>query len=304
MTGHHVVLCAIADDDQGPGLLDFATNLALEAGYELVVAHVVETRGPARMRPGSRSAAAPTALLSRDLGHAARLGRADGEELLRGLGVDDEIAVVALGNPCEQLLRLARECDAALLVVGTRGRGAMRGALLGTLSRSLTTRGDTPVVVVHPEAASGPTPASVICGVAGTLDDALAVARVAAELAGRLELPLTLAHVLETNEDLDAQSDVSLSALLDDDGWRALRLTRHVVDDVTDRVDAHAVLRRGDPAHELAALGREHDAALVVVGCHRHRAARTLLVGSVSLDLCRRARRPVITVPIGARRAG
>jgi nucleotide-binding universal stress UspA family protein len=68
-------------------------------------------------------------------------------------------------------------------------------------------------------------------------------------------------------------------------------------------VDAHAVVRRGDPAHELAALGREHDAALIVVGCQRHRAARTLLEGSVSLDLCRRARRPVITVPIGARRA-
>lgn len=50
--------------------------------------------------------------------------------------------------PIDGLLDQAR--DAALVVVGTRGRGGVRGMLLGSVSRAIVERSPVPVVVVPP----------------------------------------------------------------------------------------------------------------------------------------------------------
>ena len=55
--------------------------------------------------------------------------------------------VVARGNPARTLLDLARE--AALLVVGCRGRGALAGLLLGSTSHALLHHAPCPVLVVR-----------------------------------------------------------------------------------------------------------------------------------------------------------
>jgi nucleotide-binding universal stress UspA family protein len=297
MSWRRILLCAVSDDDHAPGLVAFAAELAGAGGFDLLVAHVADGRAPVPTRVGSSSASADIALLPHELTHSARLARADGEELLRSLGVRDDESVVAVGEPFHELLRLGRECEAALVVVGTRGRGALRGALVGTVSRKLATEGDRPVVVVRPDAAARRGGASVVCGVAGTLSSALPVARVAADLAARLSVPLTLAHVLDIRDELGSQTDLSFSALLDAEGWAALKVMRGILDELDDGSDARATLRHGHPAEELIALGDETDAALIVVGCRGHRALRTLVEGSVSLKLCRHAPRAVAIVP-------
>jgi nucleotide-binding universal stress UspA family protein len=142
----------------------------------------------------------------------------------------------------------------------------------------------------------------VVCGVTSTGQSAPQVARVAADLAERLDLPLTLSHVLDINDGLDAEIDPSLSALLDSRAWTALRLMLPVLDEIGYRVDARAVLRTGDPADELIALGRDGEAALIVVGCRGHGPLRTLLEGSISLELCQRAPCAVVIVPPCLRR--
>jgi nucleotide-binding universal stress UspA family protein len=57
---------------------------------------------------------------------------------------------VLIGDPAENLLTLAEEEQAQLIVVGSRGRGALKTALLGSVSSTLTTRAPCPVVVVPP----------------------------------------------------------------------------------------------------------------------------------------------------------
>jgi nucleotide-binding universal stress UspA family protein len=46
------------------------------------------------------------------------------------------------------VVELARARNAALIVVGTRGLGAVTGALLGSVSSSIIHRTDRPVLVV------------------------------------------------------------------------------------------------------------------------------------------------------------
>ena len=54
---------------------------------------------------------------------------------------------VVMGHPAQVLLDAAAE--AALLVVGSRGRGGFRGMLLGSVSRQVIARAACPVVVIR-----------------------------------------------------------------------------------------------------------------------------------------------------------
>lgn len=56
----------------------------------------------------------------------------------------------------DAILRLADEMEADLLVIGTRGRGAVEHALLGSVSSSVARRADCPVLLVPPGYRRGP----------------------------------------------------------------------------------------------------------------------------------------------------
>jgi nucleotide-binding universal stress UspA family protein len=60
--------------------------------------------------------------------------------------------VGAVGDAAHELARVAFEHDAALLVVGSRGRGPVRSAMVGSVSGRLTRLAPCPVVIVLPDA--------------------------------------------------------------------------------------------------------------------------------------------------------
>ena len=66
--------------------------------------------------------------------------------------VDADYEIVD-GSPVEAVLDVARNMDAWLIVVGSRGRGAVQGALFGSVSRALVTHADRPVLVARERAA-------------------------------------------------------------------------------------------------------------------------------------------------------
>lgn len=52
------------------------------------------------------------------------------------------------GVPAQVILHKAKELDADLIVMGSRGLGAIKGALLGSVSRFLLERAECPVMAV------------------------------------------------------------------------------------------------------------------------------------------------------------
>ena len=46
---------------------------------------------------------------------------------------------------------IAESSNAAMLVVGSRGRGGFRGLLLGSVSQQIAQHGSCPVVIVRPD---------------------------------------------------------------------------------------------------------------------------------------------------------
>lgn len=58
---------------------------------------------------------------------------------------------VRLGRPDEEIVKLADELSAGLIVVGSRGLGGLRRALLGSVSDSVVRHAHWPVLVVRRE---------------------------------------------------------------------------------------------------------------------------------------------------------
>ncbi len=84
--------------------------------------------------------------LSEQLGYArAALDRA--QTLVRQEGCEADAEILE-GTPPEQIVELARARNAPLIVVGSRGLGAVAGALLGSVSSAIIHRADRPVLVV------------------------------------------------------------------------------------------------------------------------------------------------------------
>ncbi len=53
------------------------------------------------------------------------------------------------GNETDSILKVAENCTADLIVMGSRGLGAVKGLLVGSVSRKVIHYAECPVMVVH-----------------------------------------------------------------------------------------------------------------------------------------------------------
>lgn len=80
----------------------------------------------------------------REEGEAALAGARD---LVTAAGVSAEHHIL-VGDPAENLTRLARDTGCRQIVMGTRGLGAISGMLLGSVAAKVVHRSEVPVLLV------------------------------------------------------------------------------------------------------------------------------------------------------------
>lgn len=61
----------------------------------------------------------------------------------------DSVTKLASGNPVEEIVRYADSIEADRIVVGSRGHGAVKSVLLGSVSQGVVHRARCPVIVVR-----------------------------------------------------------------------------------------------------------------------------------------------------------
>jgi len=136
------ILCGVDDSRHARAALRVAAQLAGQLEARLLAVHVVHT--------GLASPELPPAhplLVASALDAAVDGGEALLERILAEEHVDAERQVVH-GFAADRLADLADDVGAELIVVGSRGRGAFKSAVLGSVSRELIGVARRPVVVV------------------------------------------------------------------------------------------------------------------------------------------------------------
>lgn len=128
------VVTATDGSDVARKALGFAVDLAKWKGAELTLVHVVPTD---RVRDDE---------VYWDDDDQAILAEAG--DLARAQGLEPHL-VMCSGNPAEAIAKLAEEVGADLVVMGSRGRGRVKGTLLGSVSKGVLDRAHRPVLVVQ-----------------------------------------------------------------------------------------------------------------------------------------------------------
>jgi nucleotide-binding universal stress UspA family protein len=225
----------------------------------------------------------------------------DASQLRRELGISIE-TMVAHGHPDQQLLDLARQRHAELIVVGAEG-SSQRGRRLGSVAERLCQLADVPVLVVrnadgltswshgsHPlrtlvASGLGDASSSALSYVGDWPDLALTVAHVAWPYGEHYRLgvtgPMPLDHL---------RPEVHHQLLGDLGRWAATIPCKtapklHVIPG-WGRIDSH-----------LAQLAAEKQADLLVVGSHQRHLGERVWHGSISRNVVHEASCNVLCVP-------
>lgn len=140
----HPIVAGVDGSPQSRAVAAVAARLARGLGRTLILAH---------------AAADPSTFLFPDAGergHQRARAIEQGFALLKSIAstLPDSVGqtAVVLGSPAEALASFCHQEQAELLVVGSRGRGALSGALFGSVSRALAASAPVPVLVVPPNA--------------------------------------------------------------------------------------------------------------------------------------------------------
>jgi nucleotide-binding universal stress UspA family protein len=133
--------------DGSPGACEAVaqgTALAREAGAAITLVCVRHVPPPVLGDP----------FYQRELSAELARARAVVDEAVAGVvaaGVEVEAEILE-GNVADSIAELARSRGVDLIIVGSRGRGSIVGALLGSVSEGVVHRADRPVLVVNPRA--------------------------------------------------------------------------------------------------------------------------------------------------------
>ena len=249
----HTIVLAI---EQGTAELVGRTGgeLAKALGARVVLAHVREDPRLFHSKIERERARGRTTRRGREI-----LERV--HDILPG-GVDADERV-ELGIAVNRLTEIADDVEAALIVVGTRGRGRLAAALLGSVSQALAHQAPCPVMIV---------PDTAPAGDPRRLPDWVR------------ERSTIIAGVYRPAE----SSDVT----------RFARELARCLDDRLAIVQTHSAAE--PPAHVLQAIAAREDARLIVIGAGHGDGMRFPLSSSVASQLPRLAPCPVIVVPDGA----
>ena len=88
-----------------------------------------------------------SSVLERLTGAVGERALASGEELLMEAGVAYQKEIYS-GDPAETLVTMAVEQGCRAIIMGARGRGALRSALLGSVSMTVLQTSPVPVTIV------------------------------------------------------------------------------------------------------------------------------------------------------------
>jgi universal stress protein A len=251
MMRHPLVLCAVDFSDASRGALRYAAALGEHFSAAVTVLTVSEPAGAAN-NVAARPDGEREMRICRELEafvHGAFPGRTPQVANLSYL--------VTIGAPAAEILHVANQQHADILVMGAHGAGRP-GQPFGSTVEDVLRQMTVPVIVT-PDSDPGPESVedwhdsvkSIVVPVDLSANSAAQV-QIGRGLAVALDRPLVLAHVLEANASRREMAQCQLARL---------------IATLPASVTATATVRAGDPATEIARLAKQSD-GIVVMGLY------------------------------------
>jgi nucleotide-binding universal stress UspA family protein len=207
-------------------------------------------------------------------------------------------AAVRLDLPAGAIAGEAKACGAALVVMGTRGHGALRGFALGSVALRVAHAAPVPVCLVHPDSklpgAFGKK-LRVMLALDGSPPSLRAAQALAAWRGWLGELDVQVVHVqapLSTAEAILPPHDDLVEQWSTKGAEEATRAGRQLLDGL--KIKNHLHLGAGDAAEEIVHLAGHTGCELIVLGTRGRGAAHHALVGSVALKVAAASPVPVL----------
>jgi nucleotide-binding universal stress UspA family protein len=203
------------------------------------------------------------------------------------------------------LLEVADQQDVAAIVVGSEGLGAVRSALLGSVSSALLHHSERPLLIV-PRGAAEDAGGPVILAYDGSENALRAIESAAGLLDGREAIVQTVwtsyrATVSSGDIGIPVAMAAAGSERLDEElaakAQRTAEQGAAAAEKAGLRARGEAVVERGSIYRTLLDSTRDRDAAVVVIGTRGQSAVTAALIGSVAMGLVHHAHVPLLVVP-------
>lgn len=271
--------------------LEWAAVEASRAGRELDIVHAIEVPSPSGIYSPARISPLGVIELRRFSHALLRTAEKRAMQLAPGTMISPRSRT---GTATGVLVHASQ--NAAAIVVGSRGLGAVRAAI-GSVSTRVAVRAACPVFVIpdleEPALPGGP----IVAGVDGSESSvtALRFALREAQLRGTSVRAVTAYQLsaawipLEQGVITRFEQDVhDQAAGLIDNAVTAARTAD------TEDVKVEPVVIRGQAVESI--LASAQDAQLIVVGSHRRSLVQQMVMGSIGLLLLHHATRPIVVV--------
>jgi nucleotide-binding universal stress UspA family protein len=214
-----------------------------------------------------------------------------------------------VGRPAPEIVALAEEIGAGLIVMASRGLGGIRRALMGRVSSSVVRHAHCPVLVVRREKDGEPAFSAkrILLATDGSGEAALA-AQAAVDLANKTNSEIHLVHVTipvhepSYYEDIYYYEGISIEDAIAREQRERQRSAQKLLDEQAKKIEAaggsvaQTHLRTGKPDQEIVDLAEEIGTGLILMGSRGLGGIRRVLMGSVSDSVVRHAHCPILVV--------
>lgn len=209
---------------------------------------------------------------------------------------------IVMGYPAETIVRCARELGVELIVMGTRGLGAIEGLLVGSATYKVVHLSPLPVTLVSAERPRSKPGRSPMLRILLPVDGSPGSDRAVREVIGWLRrFGPAQVHVLNVQppflviEELLAARQELIDRWTQKAGKEACRSAREQLEaaGVTHETEIAA---GDDVAETIVRIARERGCDLIVMGTRGTGAARGIMLGSVATKVVHLAQTPVTLV--------
>jgi nucleotide-binding universal stress UspA family protein len=221
-------------------------------------------------------------------------------------------AICRNGQPMAEIVAVAEEIGAKLIVMGTHGRGPLKQLFLGSTAEGVARMAPCPVMTVQRVSRrrvkggsfSGAINANLhqrplfrrILVAMDASEPALAALGLALEFAHQVEGEVAIVHVANTAHAwLPPMTETGLAPLSEIRRHGQILLNR-VVADLPKSARCETILRDGEPGKEVLTAAREWKADLIILGNQGYNHFQQFVLGSVASAVMRGASCPVLVV--------